>query len=73
MGLFVLVNESSLWVIGALWVLNIYSLENLSSFKDIYFLYRSDMDLEAVKLAVLYILKFGRFHQIKVIANILSK
>ena len=62
MGLIVLANESLLWIIGALWVLNVYSLENLSSFIDIYFLYRSDMDLEASKQAVLYMLKIGRFH-----------
>ena len=62
MGLIVLGNESLLWIIGALWVLIIYSLENLSSFIDIYFLYRSDMDLEAIKQAVLYMLKIGRFH-----------
>ena len=53
MGLIVLANESLLWIIGALWVLNVYSLENLSSYIDIYFLYRSDMDLEAIKQAVL--------------------
>ena len=62
MGLIVLANEILLWIIGALWVLIIYSLENLSSFIDIYFLYRSDMDLEAIKQAVLYMLKIGRFH-----------
>ena len=62
MGLIVLANESLLWIIGALWVLNVYSLENLSSFIDIYFLYRSVMDLEAIKQAVLYMLKIGRFH-----------
>ena len=53
MGFIVVANESLLWIIGALWVLNVYSLENLSSFIDIYFLYRSDMDLEAIKQAVL--------------------
>ena len=62
MGLIVLGNESLLWIIGALWVLNIYPLEDLSSYIDIYFLYRSDMDLEAIKQAVLYMLKIGRFH-----------
>ena len=62
MGLIVLANESLLWIIGALWVLNVNSLENLSSYIDIYFLYRSDMDLEAIKQAVLYMLKIGRFH-----------
>ena len=62
MGLIVLANESLLWIIGAVWVLIIYSLENLSSFIDIYFLYRSVMDLEAIKQAVLYMLKIGRIY-----------
>ena len=52
MGLIVLVNESLLRIIGALLVLNIYRLENLSSYIDIYFLYRSVMDLDAIKQAV---------------------
>ena len=47
MGLNVLVNES---------------LEDSSSIIDVYFLYRSVMDLDAIKQAVLYMLKIERFH-----------
>ena len=62
MGLNVLVNESLIGIIGALWVLYTICLEDSSSIIDVYFLYRSVMDLDAIKQAVLYMLKIGRFH-----------
>ena len=62
MGLIVLGNESLLRIMGALWVLYDYSLENLSSFIDIYFLYNSVMDLDAIKQALLKMLKIGKIY-----------
>ena len=46
-----LVNESLIRIIRAPWVLNALLLEALSSFMNVYFLYRSAMD--AIKQAVL--------------------
>ena len=62
MGLIVLVNENLIGIIGALWVFKILYLENSSSIIDVYFLYRSVMDLDAIQQAVLYMLKIRRFH-----------
>ena len=62
MGINVLVSESLIGIIGALLVLYAICLEDSSSYIDVYFLYRSVMDLDAKKQAVLYMLKIGRFH-----------
>ena len=62
MGINVLVNESLIGIIGALWVLNDVCLEDSSLIIDVYFLYRSVMDLDAIQQAVLYMLKIIRFH-----------
>ena len=62
MGIIVVANESLIGVIEVLRVLNIIFLGDSSSIIDVYFLYRSVMDLEAIKQAVLYMSKIGRFH-----------
>ena len=62
MGINVLVSESLIGIIEALCVFNTICLEDSSLIIDVYFLYRSVMDLDAIKQAVLYMLKIGRFH-----------
>ena len=62
MGIMVLANENLIGVIEALRVLNTIFLGDSSSIIDVYFLYRSVMDLEAIKQAVLYMLKIGRIY-----------
>ena len=62
MGIIIVANESLIGVIEVLRVLNTIFLGDSSSIIDVYFLYRSVMDLEAIKQAVLYMSKIGRFH-----------
>ena len=62
MGIIVLANENLIEVFEAIRVLNTIFLGDSSSIIDVYFLYRSVMDLEAIKQAVLYMSKIGRFH-----------
>ena len=54
MGIIVMVNEILIEVIEALWVLNTECLGDSSLIIDVYFLYRSVMDLDAINQAVLY-------------------
>ena len=53
MGIIVLANENLIGIIEALRVLNTIFLGDSSSIIDVYFLYRSVMDLEAIKQALL--------------------
>ena len=57
-------------IFGAQCDLNLIELENSSSLIEVYFLYRSDMDLDAIKQAVLNMFKNGSLCVIKVVANI---
>ena len=54
MGIIVMVNEILIEVIEALWVLNTKFLGDSSLIIDVYFLYRSVMDLDTINQAVLY-------------------